>query len=251
MSTVSAPASSSASRGSVSSTFSTPSVEMIAILRPFSGRPFMHAPPVRSPHLWCRSEQAKQRDPDDAGDHAEEQAPSPNDRRHDQCGGERLRSVRQGAPGSRDRGSDERGDDRDGQGLEIARGRGGQAATDRDRERRGANEICDRCRPGDGEPDHRRIATATRGASAPPPMTATVDAPASARAPAIAAATMATSASLRRRTPSTTIARNVAVIAKSTPKRRGSPSALPRSIPAAGAVFHSEENATPEVPPYR
>src|SRR5207302_6821498 len=131
------------------------------------------------------------------------------------------------------------GDDRDGKRLQVARRGRRQPPAESDGERQRADEIRREGRPHDGDPDHRRTNTAMSGAIAPAVITAIVDAPASASAPATRAATIAITTSVRCRIASTTIPVNVAVIAKSTPKRRGSPIASPSTMPASVATFQS------------
>ena len=121
MSTVSAPASSSARRGSVSSTFSTPSVARIATRTPFKTRSFMDAPPARpSRKESARLDHPEQCDRHHTDDHACEQAASPGDRRDHERGRERLPAVRERACRGDDRRANKRRDDRDGERLEIA-----------------------------------------------------------------------------------------------------------------------------------
>src|SRR2546428_11589165 len=142
--------------------------------------------------------------------------------------------------------SDEGRDDRYRQGFEIARGGRGKAPAHVQSERQRPREVGRHGRADDREPDHFRTKTASPGASAPAVITATVDAPASASTPATAAATTATAMSTGRLTARTTIPTNVAVIAKSTPQRRGSPIVLPRAMPASGDQVHRTKSAPPQ-----
>src|SRR5919204_6126527 len=246
MSTVSAPASSRARRGSVSSTFSTPSVARIATFSPLRTRSRMSYLPrwVLAANAVPGSERAKDRDRDHASENAGKQAPPPGDRGHDKHGGEGLGAVCEAAARSDDRRADERGDDRHRQHLEIPRGRGRRTDRQADGKRQRPREKSRDRRAEDRQPDHRRVKTAMNGASAPAMITATVDAPASASPPATDAATRATAMSAGRRIARTTMPMNVAVIAKSTPNRRGSPIAPPSRSPAIVATFQTAYRLT-------
>src|SRR5438093_4122932 len=144
------------------------------------------------PQAICRSEHPEEGDPDYADQDARQQGSSPDDRRYDQYGSERLCAVREAAFRKNDRRSDERSDDRDRQSFEVARCDRGWPYRKRYDERQRAREERGDRRAEDREPDHRRAKTAISGATNPAVMTALFSAPSRASAPEMAAAEMAT-----------------------------------------------------------